>query len=552
MASVGDDNILWQHFERIIEHLRYHLKVIGSYTMIFEREATPFKETIMKSCPFCDDDGTKFVHCPPDCSHNLEICKIGGCKSTWRGGVKLRDITSHTKCTDECVPNEACKCKINHEWLTLLEQIVMFKQLRKCSICGDYGDHDKRSCPDRENISKSLLVFLEQFSDLDDSKDRDYKYRNANDEDSECDLLDEEDLTPQEQFEYQINSVRTIRDAVIEQISKHGMTTRQYQQRIQQYIANAPYNDSESDSDDDDYNDSECTSDSDSECSDDIFDQCEAFVRNSDVLQHNVPSIRIPNINQVQPKSSELTPQSATGLPKVSSLERTTVERVWAVQTFADTCACIADLNISYGDLRLLNPHLHGTQQKWLNDNIINSVMCLISARSVVSNTRVLTFGSMASYFYTLLTVCNTFQYEKVRSMTESKNINIFMYNTVLIPINHGQVHWGLAVINVRARQFEYYDSAVSSRYPSDAILSNLRTYACLERNRVGSTETPEEWDCVVQKQIPQQVNGFDCGVFVCAFAESISRDASFAFSQADMCEIRYSIASSILKNKIV
>jgi len=37
-------------------------------------------------------------------------------------------------------------------------------------------------------------------------------------------------------------------------------------------------------------------------------------------------------------------------------------------------------------------------------------------------------------------------------------------------------------------------------------------------------------WNCM--QDIPQQMNGSDCGMFACKFAEYITRDARITFSQ--------------------
>merc|ERR1712043_132378 len=50
-------------------------------------------------------------------------------------------------------------------------------------------------------------------------------------------------------------------------------------------------------------------------------------------------------------------------------------------------------------------------------------------------------------------------------------------------------------------------------------------------------------------KGIPRQLNGSDCGVFTCQYAEFLSREASFEFSQGDMPRLRRRMAAEILQN---
>ena len=49
-------------------------------------------------------------------------------------------------------------------------------------------------------------------------------------------------------------------------------------------------------------------------------------------------------------------------------------------------------------------------------------------------------------------------------------------------------------------------------------------------------------------KEIPQQLNGSDCGVFACTFAEFLGRDAALSFQQNDMPLIRRTMVWEIAK----
>ncbi|KAK2562098.1 Sentrin-specific protease 2 [Acropora cervicornis] len=45
------------------------------------------------------------------------------------------------------------------------------------------------------------------------------------------------------------------------------------------------------------------------------------------------------------------------------------------------------------------------------------------------------------------------------------------------------------------------------------------------------------EWKLAAPKDIPEQLNGCDCGVFACKYAEYLSRGAKFDFDQEDIPE---------------
>jgi hypothetical protein len=57
---------------------------------------------------------------------------------------------------------------------------------------------------------------------------------------------------------------------------------------------------------------------------------------------------------------------------------------------------------------------------------------------------------------------------------------------------------------------------------------------------------------CEQETSLPQQTNGHDCGVFVCLFAERISRSAMFDFVEEDCYYFRLRIASEIQQGRLV
>nr|CAD7414442.1 unnamed protein product [Timema poppensis] len=98
--------------------------------------------------------------------------------------------------------------------------------------------------------------------------------------------------------------------------------------------------------------------------------------------------------------------------------------------------------------------------------------------------------------------------------------VDIFSQDLVIAPI-HMNVHWCLAVMNMKTKNITYYDSMGAP---------NNR---CLNGN-------------------PQQQNGSDCGVFTCIYAEYLSRKAELSFSQKDMPYFRQKMVYEILKSKLL
>ena len=97
-----------------------------------------------------------------------------------------------------------------------------------------------------------------------------------------------------------------------------------------------------------------------------------------------------------------------------------------------------------------------------------------------------------------------------------------------------------------------YYDSMGGK---NNNCLRALLKY--LEDEHLDKKKSPldppaSQWDAQLVKDIPQQMNGSDCGMFTCKFAEYLSRNAAITFTQADMPYFRKRIIWEIVKNTLL
>jgi sentrin-specific protease 1 len=139
------------------------------------------------------------------------------------------------------------------------------------------------------------------------------------------------------------------------------------------------------------------------------------------------------------------------------------------------------------------------------------------------------------------------------------------------VPINLGNAHWVLAVIYLKKKKIEYFDSCrfshqentqkekrVAKAKDSAAELHCLQLKNYLMDMAVfqNRTTTTFEWDSwkllACDRATPQQKNSNDCGVFVCLYAHFISSSQVLSFSQENMSDGRLYIASKILKGSIL
>ena len=102
----------------------------------------------------------------------------------------------------------------------------------------------------------------------------------------------------------------------------------------------------------------------------------------------------------------------------------------------------------------------------------------------------------------------------------------------------------------MRQKKIQYYDSMAA---PGTAYLRHLLQYLQdeMQHKKKEKLDT-SEWTLVgTTDDTPQQMNGYDCGVFVCANAECLSFERPLNFSQRDMPNIRKRMVHRIVQGYI-
>ncbi|XP_071422881.1 sentrin-specific protease 2 [Pithys albifrons albifrons] len=181
---------------------------------------------------------------------------------------------------------------------------------------------------------------------------------------------------------------------------------------------------------------------------------------------------------------------------------------------------------------------------RWLNDEVINFYMNLLMERSKREGYPAL--HAFSTFFYPKL--CSG-GYRAVRRWT--RGVDLFRQDLILVPI-HLRVHWTLLVIDVRKKTIRYFDSLGQK---GDDICTTLLQYLQEESKAKRNLElSASEWTLrsMSPSEIPQQTNGSDCGVFVCKFADSISRDKPITFTQEHMPYFRRKMVWEILHQQLL
>ncbi|GLV42508.1 hypothetical protein CBL_03245 [Carabus blaptoides fortunei] len=194
------------------------------------------------------------------------------------------------------------------------------------------------------------------------------------------------------------------------------------------------------------------------------------------------------------------------------------------------------NLRITGHDLKLFN------EKEWLNDEVINFYVNLIQQRSERRNMpRV---HSFSTFFYPKLMSSG---YSSLRRWT--KRVDIFSFDIIVVPVHLG-FHWCMATIDFRDKSIRYYDSMLGK---NNQCLMALENYLREEHRDKKKTEyDTSAWKRVIMKDIPRQLNGSDCGVFSCTFAEFITRNAKILFTQENMPYIRRKMVIEIIEGRLL
>jgi len=193
------------------------------------------------------------------------------------------------------------------------------------------------------------------------------------------------------------------------------------------------------------------------------------------------------------------------------------------------------DIELTVSDVQRLSGY------EWLNDEVINFYLSMLKERSTNSTTKCLFYNS---FFYTLYQK----GYARVRRWSTKANVDIFEMDKVIFPVHLGN-HWCTAVINLRDKKFEYYDSMGSPNYK---CIQLMRKYLEEEyKDKKKGVFDITGWTEYQPQDIPKQENGYDCGIFACMFADFCSRDAPFTFRQKHMPYLREKIIVEVARARL-
>lgn len=131
-----------------------------------------------------------------------------------------------------------------------------------------------------------------------------------------------------------------------------------------------------------------------------------------------------------------------------------------------------------------------------------------------------------------------------------TRKVDIFAKDVLPVPVHVGGVHWCMAIIHLKNRSIKYYDSMGT---PNPSVLKALEQY--LKDESMDKRKQPYDTNGFVIESVqgvPRQMNGSDCGVFSCMFAEYITRNREITFSQQHMEYFRQKMILEIVMGELL
>ncbi|KAF7908857.1 uncharacterized protein EAE98_010850 [Botrytis deweyae] len=190
-------------------------------------------------------------------------------------------------------------------------------------------------------------------------------------------------------------------------------------------------------------------------------------------------------------------------------------------------------------------------RNSWLNDEIINTyIEWVVEAANEFAKEEAKIFGEPAgkvpkfiahnSFFYENLDKKGPSSTQRLMGRKKAPGVSLLQVDTVFVPICRGS-HWTVGVVRPMARTIEYFDS----------LQGSPKTFIKLMRGwlkfQLGADYKEDEWK-TPNTGCTRQMNGYDCGVFVCTNALCVALGVNTdCYNGTDMTTMRRNIAALLI-----
>ncbi|KAI5069130.1 hypothetical protein GOP47_0015431 [Adiantum capillus-veneris] len=205
-----------------------------------------------------------------------------------------------------------------------------------------------------------------------------------------------------------------------------------------------------------------------------------------------------------------------------------------------------SNIDLSRATLQCLKPGA------WLNDEVINLYMELLKERECREQKLYLKCHFFNTFFFNkLYKDARSYDYKAVRRWTTQRKLgySLLECDKIFVPI-HKDIHWCLAVINLREKKLQYLDSLKGQDLNAlQALARYIRDEA---KDKGAEVVDISSWELDCPKDIPEQMNGCDCGMFMIKYADFLSRGEELKFTQENMEYFRKRTVLELLQLKVV
>ena len=185
---------------------------------------------------------------------------------------------------------------------------------------------------------------------------------------------------------------------------------------------------------------------------------------------------------------------------------------------------------------------------EWLNDEMVNFTIGTMADREMARRggrqPKVHFFNTF--FVKKLCDGDEGYNYNAVRRWTTKKKLgyDLLECEKLVIPVHQG-IHWVLAVVDLAAKKIVFYDSLLGG---DKGLTEHLKRWVRDEyQNKREVAVDTSGWTAETPKNIPRQMNGCDCGVFMLKYADYVAVGAPFAFSQEHMGYFRRRIIADAM-----
>jgi sentrin-specific protease 1 len=202
------------------------------------------------------------------------------------------------------------------------------------------------------------------------------------------------------------------------------------------------------------------------------------------------------------------------------------------------------------------NPHCPSNH--WLDDHMIEAFGLLINDSR--PGYYVMTHRFWLTGRFGVIQHNGQHNFERARRYTDNDRVDIFSLRKLLMPLFVNGNHWTLIAVDFELKLIEYWDSGAEFGDGGGRYLEIARAYLvdAWKRDHPGTDPPPHwirDWKLIEGSQrTPQQLNTWDCGVFVCCIMDLMSQGIPQpAFTQQDLIDYQYRhrIAYALLKKRL-